>query len=57
MTGHEEDFTRLNKCRTKHETKTRRRRGTMPFGLGHKTEKNRKGEKKRKNEKIGATKH
>ena len=56
MTGHEEDFTRLNKCRTKHETKTPRRRGTMSFGLRHKTEKIEKA-KKRKNERIDATKH
>ena len=54
MTGHEEDFTRLNKCRTKHKTKTPRRRDTMPYGLGHKTEKK---SKRRKNEKIDATKH
>ena len=52
MTGHEEDFTRMIKCRTKHETKTPRRRGTMPLGLGHK---NRKKSKMRKNEKIDAT--
>ena len=56
MTGHEEDFTRLNKCRTKHETKTPRRRGTMPYGLGHKTEKIEKT-KKRKKKNIDATKH
>ena len=52
MTGHEEDFTRLNKCRTKHETKTPRRRGTMPCGLGHKNRKKRKSEKT-KNRKYG----
>ena len=63
MIEHEEDFTRLIKCRTKHETKTHRRRGTMPFGLGNKTKKNRKNRRyktlkieekknKRKNRKV-----
>ena len=48
MTGHEEDFTRLNKCRTKHETKTHRRRGTMPIGLGHKNKKSEKTKERKK---------